>query len=643
MNLKLKYLLPLLIHLSSWGWVSLNSQTPHIAHTVYYSAIDSLIELDSGLDVFRDASGTTDIQELIRGQHSWEQNRGGVLNFKNTSDHIWLRFDLQNATSEGLFLQLGNPEIDYFTVYGVDKDQVVWSTSSGMQRSFYSRYLHSNKMCLPLGNQDLTIYVHVNTGSGFYLPLYIGSLKALSEINHKDDLFNGFVFGIMFVMLFYNFFLFLSIRDPLYIKYCIYLLCSTLLMLYLEGLAFDLFWRNNPVFNNPHVANCLTALTASSAIWFSSAFLKLESNAPRLKWVNVFLLAGLAGSIVSDFMNYRVLANQLVQIFSGITSIYLLVIGIILFLRGLREAKFYILSWGILVSGALCYVLTLNGVIPVNFITLNGFQLGSMMEGVLLSFALADRINTYRRDKHLAQKQATAAAQKNERLIRDQNIILEREVEQRTHQLQIEKQKSEDLLLNILPQEVAEELKEKGAAEARMYNHVSVLFTDFVNFTGIGVHLSPTELVNEIHHCFKMFDAITDKYGLEKIKTIGDAYLAVGGMPVLNANHAVNVTQAAVEIRDFIADRKRNGGLFEIRIGIHSGPVVAGIVGVKKFAYDIWGDTVNTAARMEQNSISGKINITSATYELIKSTFNCSYRGKLPAKNKGEIDMYFVD
>jgi len=150
-------------------------------------------------------------------------------------------------------------------------------------------------------------------------------------------------------------------------------------------------------------------------------------------------------------------------------------------------------------------------------------------------------------------------------------------------------------------------------------------------------------LVNEIHHCFKMFDAITDKYGLEKIKTIGDAYLAVGGMPVLNANHAVNVTQAAVEIRDFIADRKRNGGLFEIRIGIHSGPVVAGIVGVKKFAYDIWGDTVNTAARMEQNSISGKINITSATYELIKSTFNCSYRGKLPAKNKGEIDMYFVD
>ena len=114
-------------------------------------------------------------------------------------------------------------------------------------------------------------------------------------------------------------------------------------------------------------------------------------------------------------------------------------------------------------------------------------------------------------------------------------------------------------------------------------------------------------------------------------------------MPVLNANHAVNVTQAAVEIRDFIADRKRNGGLFEIRIGIHSGPVVAGIVGVKKFAYDIWGDTVNTAARMEQNSISGKINITSATYELIKNTFNCSYRGKLPAKNKGEIDMYFVD
>lgn len=643
MNLKPIYLLSLLILLSPLGWSTLNSQPSSIAYTVYYPAVDTLVELASGVEVLRDASGTLDIQQLIRDTHSWQKNQDGVLNFKNTSDHIWLRFDLQNATSEDLFLQLGNPEIDYFTVYGVDKNQVVWSTSSGMQRSFYSRYLHSNKMSLPLGNQDLTLYVQVNTGSGFYLPLYIGSLKALSEINHKDDLFNGFVFGIMFVMLFYNFFLYLSIRDPLYIKYCIYLLCSTLLMMYLEGLAFDLFWRNSPVFNNPHVANLMTALTASSAIWFSSAFLKIENNAPRLMWVNLFLLGGLLGSVVSDFLNYRVLANQLVQIFSGITSIYLLVIGIIFFLRGLKEAKFYILSWGILVSGALCYVLTLNGIIPVNFITLNGFQLGSMMEGVLLSFALADRINTYRREKHIAQKMAMNEARKNEQLIRDQNILLEKEVANRTQQLQLEKQKSEDLLLNILPQEVADELKEKGAAEARMYQHVSVLFTDFVNFTGIGVHLSPTELVSEIHHCFKKFDSITDKFGLEKIKTIGDAYLAVGGMPVLDDNHAINVTQAAIEIRDFIAEYKSTGGMFEIRIGIHSGPVVAGIVGVKKFAYDIWGDTVNTAARMEQNSISGKINITSATYELIKNSYKCTYRGKIPAKNKGEIDMYFVD
>lgn len=631
------------ILLIPWNIGALSYQLSGPAYTVFYNSVDSIVSLETGVEYFRDASGKLTLHDFILGKQPMQVNNGGVFNFENTSDNIWLRFNLINTTTEDLFLQLGNPEIDHVTVYGIERDTIAWIKQSGSHYSFYTRYLNSNKMCLSLGHQDTIIYLKLNTGSSFYLPLYAGTLKALSEMNHKDDLFNGLVFGIMFVMLFYNFFLFLSIRDPLYIKYCIYLLCSTFLMMYLEGLSFDLFWRNHPGFNNPHLANIVTACTASAAIWFSSAFLRIKINAPKLLWVNVFLLITLATSIISDFLNHRVLANQLVQIGSGITSLYLFITGIVLFFKGLTEAKFYILSWGILVSGALIYVLTLNGITAINFFTINSFQLGSMMEGVLLSFALADRINTYRREKHIAQKLAMTEAQKNEQLIRDQNIILEREVENRTHQLQLEMQKSEDLLLNILPQEVAEELKSKGAAEARLYNHVSVLFTDFVNFTGIGVNLSPTELVNEIHYCFKTFDDITGKYGLEKIKTIGDAYLAVCGMPIVDPDHAIKVTNAAIDIRNFIHEYRQQGGMFEIRIGIHSGPVVAGIVGVKKFAYDIWGDTVNTAARMEQNSVNGKINISAYTYELIKDKFNCTYRGKIKAKNKGEIDMYFVD
>lgn len=203
-----------------------------------------------------------------------------------------------------------------------------------------------------------------------------------------------------------------------------------------------------------------------------------------------------------------------------------------------------------------------------------------------------------------------------------------------------ERNRSDNLLLNILPSEIAAELKQNGQSAARQYNNVTVLFTDFVNFTGLSEQMSPTELVAEIHQNFTAFDAIMEKYGLEKIKTIGDAYLAVCGLPNETPDHAARVAKAALEIVDFMKTRK---GRFQIRIGIHTGPVVAGIVGVKKYAYDIWGDTVNTAARMEQYSDAGKVNISAATHELIKDEFTCSYRGKINAKNKGEIDMWFVE
>jgi class 3 adenylate cyclase len=208
--------------------------------------------------------------------------------------------------------------------------------------------------------------------------------------------------------------------------------------------------------------------------------------------------------------------------------------------------------------------------------------------------------------------------------------------------LSAEKQKSDNLLLNILPTEVADELKDKGSATARQFDDVTVLFTDFVKFTTISETLSPTALVAEIDHCFRAFDAIMEKYEMEKIKTIGDAYLAVSGLPTSDPRHAQKAIMAAREICEWVAD-PNNRSKFEIRIGLNSGPVVAGIVGVKKFAYDIWGDTVNTAARMEQNSAAGKINISGSTYALVKNDFAFVHRGKIEAKNKGAIDMYFLE
>jgi adenylate cyclase len=207
------------------------------------------------------------------------------------------------------------------------------------------------------------------------------------------------------------------------------------------------------------------------------------------------------------------------------------------------------------------------------------------------------------------------------------------------------RKQSENLLLNILPEEVATELKTTGTTTAKHFDNVTVIFTDFVNFTQASESMDPQNLIDELHACFKKFDEISEKYNIEKIKTIGDAYLAVAGLPSPYPNHAENIVKAAQEITAFMEDRLGKMGTertFQVRVGIHSGSVVAGIVGVKKFAYDIWGDTVNTAARMEQNSEAGKINISQTTYELVKDKFSCEYRGEVAAKGKGVMRMYFV-
>jgi adenylate cyclase len=210
-----------------------------------------------------------------------------------------------------------------------------------------------------------------------------------------------------------------------------------------------------------------------------------------------------------------------------------------------------------------------------------------------------------------------------------------------------ERNKSEKLLRNILPMHVADELKKYNRVTPMHFNSATVLFTDMVGFTKIAERLSPGELIAELDACFAKFDEIIRQFDMEKIKTIGDAYMAAGGLPDVNQTHALDSVLAALQMQHFMVEMKKdkeakNLPFWQIRLGIHTGPLVAGVIGTEKFSYDVWGDTVNTASRMESSGSPETINISKSTYELVQEFFVCDYRGKLVAKNKGEVDMYFV-
>ncbi len=230
------------------------------------------------------------------------------------------------------------------------------------------------------------------------------------------------------------------------------------------------------------------------------------------------------------------------------------------------------------------------------------------------------------------------------------NVLLSQkndEISQQRDVIEIERQKSEGLLLNILPKQVAEEYKSKGRVDIRNYDRVSVMFTDFKGFTKISEKMSPEAVVEELNYCFSTFDEITDKYQIQKIKTIGDAYMCAGGIPEPNTTNPVDVVLAGLEIQYFMQQRreeKRKTGedYWQCRLGVNTGDALSAVIGKSKFTYDIWSDTVNTASRMENSGEVGKVNVGQKTYDLIKDFFECEHRGKVAAKGKGELDMYFV-
>ena len=247
-----------------------------------------------------------------------------------------------------------------------------------------------------------------------------------------------------------------------------------------------------------------------------------------------------------------------------------------------------------------------------------------------------DRINQARKEKARAQVEMVALLQQSER-------ELENTVIQRTEELRREQARAKELLHNILPAGLADELSATGKASSARYESVTVMFTDFSQFTQTGSTIPADRLVAELNEIFAAFDDICDELGVEKIKTIGDSNMEVAGLPTPCADHAQRCVRAGLRMTEYLQRRNRNAAFkWALRVGVHSGPVVAGVVGKRKYAFDIWGDAVNLASRIESAGEVWRVNVSAYTYDLIRENFECEYRGKVNAKGKGEIDMYFV-
>lgn len=622
------------------GLLFINYIGASFAQVIHYQDATQLLGVASQAQILEDKLHSLTLQNILEADASrFKHFQTDVLNFENTTSKFWIKFDLKNETNKDLFLLLDNPEIQNLNVYVIDENNQMKMVQSGGLSLFSSRALSTTPFSFALEKTPKTIIFEASTYTGFTFPLTIGALEPIVATLHRTDLFNGIYIGVMAAMILYNLFIFFTTRARTYFYYFLYISISAFMMMRFRGMGFDIFWRDMPIINKG--SNLFPCLTVISSVLFSTDYLDMKrysTKAYKFFWI----LSGFAGIIIiTDFLKIQPFSNIAFQTIGGITAISLLITAMYIYLKGHKIAKFYIIAWAALLICTIILMLALNGIVPVNFFTLNAFQIGSGIEAVLLSIALADRINIYKAEREAAQQLAFAKMQENERLVKEQNALLEDKVQARTSELIAEKEKSETLLLNILPETIANELKAYGKASPRRHEDVSVMFIDVKDFTRYSETISPEQLVEDLDFMFKGFDKIITKHRVEKIKTIGDAYLCASGLPNGNPQHAQEILRAATEILDFIQHTKAKRPFFDIRIGIHSGPVVAGVVGDSKFAYDIWGDTVNMAARMEQNSEAGKINVSQDTFQLVKNLGRFAYRGKIEAKNKGEIDMYF--
>ena len=469
-------------------------------------------------------------------------------------------------------------------------------------------------------------------------------LQRLSAEERQLRWGTGLYLGALIALAVYHLLLMLALRDASYGWYVMHIAGVGLLTAMGDGLTFEYLWPEHPDLAQVELAIYRLMLIGGLA-QFARGFLDLRRDLPR---ADMLLKTVLAFLCVLTLLPFAIDSSPITMA-RDVTFLALFVLGFgagwVSLRRGNPLARYFLLGNMFTVGGVAVMISAEFGLLPAW--AGNAAPAGALIEALLLSQGLGYKISRLRQalaDKNLAEERARREQEQERRqFVETQKAELEQRVSERTAELSAERERSEALLRNILPAPIAEELKRSGRSEPRRHEEVSILFTDFESFTQTVSTIPPQRMIAELNEVFRGFDDIVDRHGLEKIKTIGDAYMAAAGVPEAVPDHAARCAAAALEMQQWIAARNQTASIkWGLRIGVHSGPVVAGVVGSRKYAYDIWGDTVNIASRMESSGAPGRVNVSAYTYDLIRDRFDCEYRGKVAAKGKGEIDMYFV-
>lgn len=479
----------------------------------------------------------------------------------------------------------------------------------------------------------------------------------------RKRLLLGLFIGFYLIMLTYNFFIYLFTRDHFYVHYLWVLFALLFLTLHNSGYTFELFGSFDAYSHwNAKIQFILSAILGVNIILFTQQFLNLKDNFPKTSRLLRVLMYLVILMPIPSFFGQAVINEAISALLGTLVMVIIMITALRAQSLDLPSVKYFAVGYGAFSVGIIVLLLSYMNVLPEGTLDFYPMNIGSSIEMIFFSWALGSRINTLRKDNEKQQLKIIEQLKVNKKLQSKVNRELEEKVRARTREIEnqkikiekqrdllsIEMKKSDELILNILPKETATELKQKGKATPRYYEWTTVIFTDIVSFTKKAMEMAAEDIVKDLDHCFGAFDDIMQKHNIEKIKTMGDGYMGVGGVPTPNNTHPKDSILAALEIIDFMKefrkDQERRGvKTWEVRVGIHTGPLVSGVVGKNKFQYDVWGDAVNLAARMESSSESGKVNVSEATYLACRGEFAFEHRGKILAKNKGEVDMYFVE